>query len=141
MWKRLSIDVRLASDIHHRSLSLSLSVSSLSGATILASRESGSKRPTSSIARARDFHLLDRQLFDFVSSFDPAPPVRTMSFQYLGIDLQRAKEIFHALQSFDAPPAEQESQRQWHLQGGQGRVIGDEYFSQEHFQSFKLLLR
>jgi hypothetical protein len=43
--------------------------------------------------------------------------------QCLGIDLQRAKEIFHALQSFAAPPSELESQRQWHLQGGQGRTI------------------
>jgi hypothetical protein len=58
-----------------------------------------------------------------VSSFDPAPPVRTRSLQCLGIDLQRAKQIFHALESLDAPPAEQESQRQWHLQGGQGRTI------------------
>ena len=41
------------------------------------------KQETDFLARARDFHLLDRQLQDFVSSFDPAPPVRNMSFQYL----------------------------------------------------------
>ena len=96
------------------------------------------KQETDFLARARDFHLLDRQLQDFVSSFDPAPPVRNMSFQYLQIDLQRAKEIFHALQSFDSPPSQSQPQSQWHLLG---KVIGDEYFSQDHFQSFQLLLR
>ena len=102
------------------------------------------KQETDFLARARDFHLLDRQLQDFVSSFDPAPPVRNMSFQYLQIDLQRAKEIFHALQSFDSPPSQpqpQPQQPQWHLLSGLGKVIGDEYFSQDHFQSFQLLLR
>lgn len=82
------------------------------------------KHETDFIASARDFHLLDRQLSVFVSSFDPAPPVRTMSmsFQHLEMDLQRAKEISAALQACD-------------------KAIGDQYFSQEHVLSFQLLLR
>eukprot|EP01036_Dinobryon_divergens_P023496 gene23496-31848_t len=82
------------------------------------------KQETDFIASARDFHLLDRQLSVFVSSFDPAPPVRTMSmsFQHLEMDLQRAKEISAALQACD-------------------KAIGDQYFSQEHVLSFQLLLR
>ena len=84
------------------------------------------KQESDFIASARDFHLLDRQLSAFVSAFDPAPPVRTMTFQHLQTDLRRAQEISRALQA----ACHQADQ-----------AIGEEYFSQEHVLSFQLLLR